>query len=276
VFTFDHGLTCFYKDGALLAAKTQDLPIPWESIGAANFDGLIDELRVYDRALHAADVLGLYGYDGTPQSQQPLWPTAHTIPGRIEAECFDTGGENVAYHDLDAGNSGGAFRPGEDVDIESTADAGGGHNVCEMLSGEWLEYTVEATSAGSYLVALRIAMDSGECGLNWIAADLDGDSDGMSDADELTIGSDPTNSDEDGNGTLDGLDDWDSDGVSNQCELQNGTAPRADDESPVFSCTAHARRGAGLQCGVLVVLAAFACGVTSRFRRSARGWRWRR
>ncbi len=32
------------------------------------------------------------------------------IPGRIQAEDYNTGGEGVAYHDTTAGNSGGAYR----------------------------------------------------------------------------------------------------------------------------------------------------------------------
>src|SRR5829696_2339139 len=42
---------------------------------------------------------------------------AAVIPGAIEAEAFDTGGEGVSYHDSTAANSGGAFRS-TDVDIE--------------------------------------------------------------------------------------------------------------------------------------------------------------
>ena len=31
------------------------------------------------------------------------------VPGTIEAENFDAGGEGIAYHDLTAGNTGGAY-----------------------------------------------------------------------------------------------------------------------------------------------------------------------
>ena len=44
----------------------------------------------------------------------------HPVPGRIEAEDYDLGGEGVAYHDTTAGNTGGAYRD-DDVDIESAA-----------------------------------------------------------------------------------------------------------------------------------------------------------
>ena len=53
----------------------------------------------------------------------------------------------------------------------------------------------------------------------------DSDGDGMSDIAETTLGYDPLNGDQDGNGQLDGLDDWDSDGTSNQDEVLNGSYP---------------------------------------------------
>src|SRR5437016_223918 len=62
----------------------------------------------------------------------------------IQAENYDVGGEGVAYHDTTTGNTGGQFRS-DDVDIETSGDAGGGYNVGWIVDGEWLEYTVNAT-----------------------------------------------------------------------------------------------------------------------------------
>ena len=47
------------------------------------------------------------------------------------------------------GNAGGAYRP-TDVDIETTADTGGGYNLGWVAAGEWLKYTVNVTAAGNY------------------------------------------------------------------------------------------------------------------------------
>ena len=58
------------------------------------------------------------------------------------------------------------------------------------------------------------------------ADDEDTDLDGISDADEATYGFDPANSDENGNGVLDGADDYDGDGISTEDELYDyGTNP---------------------------------------------------
>lgn len=79
------------------------------------------------------------------------------IPGLIQAEDFDLGGAGVAYQDSDAGNNGGQYRPASDVDIEICTDVGGGFNVGWMAAAEWLEYTVEVVTPGSYRIDIRLA-----------------------------------------------------------------------------------------------------------------------
>ncbi|MEO5714727.1 MAG: Ig-like domain-containing protein [Luteolibacter sp.] len=87
----------------------------------------------------------------------PYGGTAWTLPGRIEAENFDNGGEGVAWHDLTAGNEAGQYRPSENVDIAATTDEGGGYQVFETQTGEWLEYSVNAAKSGKYVLDLRVA-----------------------------------------------------------------------------------------------------------------------
>jgi hypothetical protein len=80
------------------------------------------------------------------------------VPGTIAAAAFDNGGEGVSYHDTTPGNTGGAFRGG-DVDIESTS--GGGYDIGWVAAGEWANYTVSVSSAGSYTARLKVASPSG-------------------------------------------------------------------------------------------------------------------
>lgn len=91
------------------------------------------------------------GGTASPFSGSPV-----AIPGKIEAENFDNGGEGVAYHDSDAQNAGGAYRT-TGVDLEATTDSGGGSNVGWTSAGEWLGYTVNVTSAGTYALQARVA-----------------------------------------------------------------------------------------------------------------------
>ncbi len=91
---------------------------------------------------------------GCPQA--PYLMTATEIPGTIEAENYDIGGQGVAYNDTDTSNNGGAYRPSEAVDLEGTTDTGFGFNLGWTVPGEWLEYTVDVT-AGTYAVEARVA-----------------------------------------------------------------------------------------------------------------------
>ncbi|NNE46568.1 MAG: cellulase family glycosylhydrolase [Rhodothermales bacterium] len=82
------------------------------------------------------------------------------IPGVIEAEDFDIGGEGLTYHDTDESNVAGAYRLTEAVDIEARSD--GGFQVAYIESGEWLEYSVDVQEAGDYLVTAYVAsLDGG-------------------------------------------------------------------------------------------------------------------
>ncbi|MHC4504471.1 MAG: InlB B-repeat-containing protein, partial [Planctomycetota bacterium] len=108
-------------------------------------------------------------YSDISVTQGPYGGTPGAIPGRIEAEDYDVGGEGVAYHDTTAGNTGGDYRT-DDVDVETTGDAGGGHNVGWTVGGEWLEYTVEVAASGNYSIEVRVAC-SGTGGAFHIAFD---------------------------------------------------------------------------------------------------------
>jgi hypothetical protein len=77
------------------------------------------------------------------------------IPGIIEAEDFDLGGEGIAYHDADNINLPGEYRPEEAVDIYSRL--GEGYHIGNALPGEWYEYTVEVEREGEYLMDVHLA-----------------------------------------------------------------------------------------------------------------------
>jgi len=82
------------------------------------------------------------------------------IPGKIEAEHFDEGGEGFSYHDSDSRNTSGGLRPNEPIDIY---DLGSGkYYVIDNAPGEWLEYTVNVAQKGSYdITATTSAFEGG-------------------------------------------------------------------------------------------------------------------
>ncbi|HSZ24856.1 MAG TPA: glycosyl hydrolase family 18 protein [Cytophagaceae bacterium] len=86
----------------------------------------------------------------------PFTGAALPIPGKIEAENFNLGGNNVAYYDNTAANLGGAYRASS-VDIEGCIDTGGGYDVGWTAAGEWLEYSVNVIASGKYDFQARVA-----------------------------------------------------------------------------------------------------------------------
>jgi hypothetical protein len=99
------------------------------------------------------------GGGGTPPpggSSTPYTGTPTALPGTLQLENFDNGAEGVAYHDGSVGNEGGTYRS-SGVDVEQTTDAGGGYNLGWAYEGEWLAYTVNVASAGTYTLEVRVA-----------------------------------------------------------------------------------------------------------------------
>jgi hypothetical protein len=114
------------------------------------------------------------GYRGTPWNGTPA-----TIPGIVQAELFDIGGEGVAFHDTDDVNRGNGvqnaaltspeatFRRNEAVDLSfmSAVDRtiGGAPEAANQLyvgwiqPGEWLSFTVRVTEAGTFAVGVHCA-----------------------------------------------------------------------------------------------------------------------
>src|SRR5262245_43345184 len=90
-------------------------------------------------------------------TSRPFGGGAATIPGVVEAENFNDGGEGFGYHDLTTGNSGGATYRQSDVDIETTSDTGGGYSIGYVQAGEWLAYSVSALATASYTLDARVA-----------------------------------------------------------------------------------------------------------------------
>jgi len=120
-------------------------------------------------------------YRGTPYSDVRYHNGAQIIPGKLQCEYYDFGGEGIAYHDSDTINSGSGrlnpadgsylneFRNNEAVDISFTkfrdlAIDNNPYNFVQperdqlyvgwTLPGEWTKYTVNVTKAGTYQLGI--------------------------------------------------------------------------------------------------------------------------
>ena len=88
----------------------------------------------------------------------PFNGTPIALPGTIDAAYFDHGGAGISYADTTAGNTGGAFRA---TDVDLQVSSLGGHNIAWTAAGEWVKYTVNVQSAGTYYAKFRVASRGG-------------------------------------------------------------------------------------------------------------------
>ncbi|MFN6946498.1 MAG: carbohydrate-binding protein, partial [Cytophagaceae bacterium] len=150
------------------SSRTITLSIPgtrvttWEKYVTSGSKSLLKEANVnapngtFQITLDAQSVTTFNGVGANTAVQSPYGGTPASIPGIIQAERYDLGGQGVAYNDLTPGNSGNVFR-NDDVDIEVCSDQGGGYNVGWIAAGEWLEYTVNVATARNYNLTARVA-----------------------------------------------------------------------------------------------------------------------
>jgi len=116
-------------------------------------------------------------YKGKPYADALYKGGAQIIPGRLQCEYYDLGGEGISYHDSDSINSGSGqlnpadgsylheFRMKEAVDISYTkfrepAIDNNPYNLAEPQKdqlyvgwtkpGEWIKYTVDVKKSGTY------------------------------------------------------------------------------------------------------------------------------
>jgi hypothetical protein len=100
--------------------------------------------------------------DGPAITQWPFGDAPIAIPGVIEVENYDNGGEGFAYHDTEAENqAGGDYRPDDGIDIE-VGDTR--TNIGYSNEGEWVEYTVNVANAGVYDFDFTLASGSSDGG----------------------------------------------------------------------------------------------------------------
>lgn len=150
--------TVEFYEGANYLGEDTSSPYSFNWTGVSDGCYTITAKAIDDVGGSGTDTISITVGNGCGQTPFPGSPFA--IPGRIEAEDFDLGGEGIAYHDATSGNSGNQYRTLEDVDIENCTDTGGGYNTGWTESGEWLEYTINVPAAGEYTIEARVASNS--------------------------------------------------------------------------------------------------------------------
>lgn len=125
---------------------------------------------VTDGGTNTDAIVAVDGPNQTPAGYtgKPLGGTPQTIPGTIQIEDYDTGGSGVAYHASGNGHGQvcGVTRT-DLIDLNCTGQAGSPtdqtQGACAKLMGDvylgyigvgdWLNYTVTVTEAGTYAIS---------------------------------------------------------------------------------------------------------------------------
>jgi hypothetical protein len=109
-------------------------------------------------AVAALSTLALTGTNSAAYAatEGPYGGTAAAVPGTVQAENYDTGGQGVAYNVTSTNGSANSYRS-DGVDLEATTDTGGGDDLGWTAAGQWFKYTVNVATAGTYTLSLRLA-----------------------------------------------------------------------------------------------------------------------
>lgn len=110
------------------------------------------EVKAVVTATDGTEYTRLSGF--TAMDIQPREPFAGviTLPGVLEVENFDKGGEGFTYHDSDSTDEGNVGYRSDNggVDIVGGIEGENSYAIGYTAQGEWLEYTVDVTEAGMY------------------------------------------------------------------------------------------------------------------------------
>ncbi|MFJ9352844.1 discoidin domain-containing protein [Streptomyces mirabilis] len=93
----------------------------------------------------------------------PYGGTPAAVPGTVQAENYDTGGQGVAYNVTSVNGKANSYRA-DGVDLDNTSDTGGGYNLGWTSGGQWFRYTVDVATAGTCTLDLRVAAPSAVAG----------------------------------------------------------------------------------------------------------------
>lgn len=97
-----------------------------------------------------------------------------TLPGTVQAEDFDKGGDGVTYHDANSNKEGDASSYRSDCEGVDIVNGNGGKAIGYTSTDEWLEYTVNVTQAGYYTYEAVASSGTTGSGFRLDLSDYDG------------------------------------------------------------------------------------------------------
>ena len=90
-------------------------------------------------------------------TQEP-YKAIFSVPGFVQLEDYDMGGQSVSFYDKDFVNEGGAYREdGVDIVQIDSAAASKGYAIGYTQAGEWLEYSVNVVTTSKFVFRASVA-----------------------------------------------------------------------------------------------------------------------
>jgi hypothetical protein len=108
----------------------------------------------------AAQISEFEVYAGTASGEGPYGGTPVSIPGTVQAENYDTGGQGVAYNVTSVNGTDNSYRS-DGVNLETASSPATGNDLGWTASGQWFKYTVNVATAGTFTVSFLVASPNG-------------------------------------------------------------------------------------------------------------------
>jgi hypothetical protein len=150
-----------WRDGIVISPQYYPAPSGNGTFVNNSVTGLASGMSAYlndSNGGFTATTSGDSWQNGTAEA--PYGGSAAAVPGTVQAENYDTGGQGIAYNVNSVNGTDNGYRS-DGVDLETTSDTGGGNDLAWTAAGQWFKYTVDVATAGTYTLNIRASSASG-------------------------------------------------------------------------------------------------------------------
>jgi hypothetical protein len=152
-----------WRNGVVISGLFYPSPTGNATITRNNVSGLSSGHSAYSNVASGFTATTSSNSWQNSTAEAPYGGTAAAVPGTVQAVNYDTGGQGIAYNVTSVNGSANSYRS-DGVDLETTSDTGGGEDLGWTATGQWLRYTVNPATAGTYTVSFRVASPNGVTG----------------------------------------------------------------------------------------------------------------
>ena len=121
-------------------------------------DDVVNNAGIEKEFRYIRDIKEIPLADFNGAMEQTPYKVQLTLPGIVQLEDYDEGGQSISFYDKDFVNEGGSYREdGVDIVQVDSADASKGYAIGYTQAGEWLEYSVNVVTASKFVFRANVA-----------------------------------------------------------------------------------------------------------------------